>query len=82
MADLTESKDDDWDDSEDIVEEIDGAESDNVMQFSDYVEADEKKLQKQRITELRRRAEERQDWKKISHEYDWDFDQDEALEEA
>ena len=82
MADLTESKDDDWDDSEDIVEEIDGEESDNVMQFSDYVEADEKKLQKQRITELRRRAEERQDWRKISHEYDWDFDQDEALEEA
>ncbi len=82
MADLTESKDDDWDDSEDIVEEIDSEESDNVMQFSDYVEADEKKLQKQRITELRRRAEERQDWRKISHEYDWDFDQDEALEEA
>ena len=62
--------------------ESDSIDSDNVMQFSDFVEADEKKLQKQRITELRRRAEERQDWKRISHEYDWDFDQDGILEEA
>ena len=82
MADMTESKDDEWDGGEDAAEELDVIESDNVMQFSDFVEPDEKNMQKQRITELRRRAEERQDWKRISHEYDWDFDQDDVLEKA
>ena len=79
MADLNETRDDEWEDSEETAEEFEAAESDNVMQFSDFVEPDVKKVQKQRITELRRRAEERQDWKRISHEFDWDFDQDEAL---
>jgi hypothetical protein len=82
MADMTETRDDDWEDGEDTVEELDPVGSDNVMQFSDFVEPDEKHLQKQRITELRRRAEERQDWKRISHEYDWDLDQDDILENA
>jgi hypothetical protein len=82
MTDITNSKDEDWEDDDEIVEELDGAVASNVMQFSDYVEPDEKHLQKHRITELRRRAEERQDWKRISHEYDWDFDEDDVLEEA
>ena len=97
MSDITEHKDEDWEENEEsaevevevevvdeveIEDEIDGLESANVMQFSDYVEADEKKIQKTRITELRRRAEERQDWKRISDEYDWEFDKDDALEEA
>ncbi len=82
MADLNETRDDEWEEGEEVVEEFQALESDNVMQFSDYVEPDAKKLQKQRITELRRRAEERQDWKRISHEFDWDFDEDGAIEEA
>ena len=82
MSDLNETRDDEWEDEEEGAEGLVAVESDNVMQFSDYVEPDEKKVQKQRITELRRRAEERQDWKRISHEYDWDLDQDELLEEA
>lgn len=82
MSDMTETRDEEWEDGEDTVEEMDAGESDNVMQFSDFVEPDEKQLQKHRITELRRRAEERQDWKRISHEYDWDLDQDDLLEEA
>jgi len=82
MADITETRDDDWEDGGDTVEELETVESDNVMQFSDFVEPDEKKLQKQRMTELRRRAEERQDWRRISDEFDWDFDQDDILEEA
>ena len=82
MADMTESRDDEWEGGEESAEELEAIESDNVMQFSDFVEADEKQLQKHRITELRRRAEERQDWKRISHEFDWDFDQDDILEEA
>jgi|GEM_PF-4402961 len=82
MADITETRDDDWEDGGDTVEELETVESDNVMQFSDFVEPDEKKLQKQRMTELRRRAEERQDWRRISDEFDWDFDQGDILEEA
>lgn len=82
MTDITNSKEDDWEEDEEAIEALDGVEASNVMQFSDFVEPDEKHMQKQRITELRRRAEERQDWKRISHEYDWDFDEDEALEEA
>ena len=82
MADLTETRDDDWEDGDEPAEEIELINPDNVMQFSDFVEADEKKLQKQRITELRRRAEERQDWKRISYDFDWDLDQDDLLEEA
>lgn len=82
MADMTESRDDEWEGGEEAAEELEAIESDNVMHFSDFVEADEKKLQKQRITELRRRAEERQDWKRISHEFDWDFDQNDIFEEA
>ena len=82
MSDLSETRDDEWEDEEEGSAGLVVVESDNVMQFSDYVEPDEKKLQKQRITELRRRAEERQDWKRISHEYDWDLDQDELIEEA
>ena len=82
MSDMTETRDDEWEGGEDAAEELEAIDSDNVMQFSDYVEADEKQLQKQRITELRRRAEERQDWKRISHEYDWELDQDDILEEA
>ena len=82
MAYLTETRDDDWEDGDEPAEEIESINPDNVMQFSDFVEADEKKLQKQRITELRRRAEERQDWKRISYDFDWDLDQDDLLEEA
>ena len=82
MADLNESRDDDWDEDEEVTEQFDGIDSDNVMRFSDFVEADVKKLHKHRLTELRRRAEERQDWTRISQEYDWDLDQDDVLEEA
>ena len=82
MADITDTQDDDWDDEDDKTELLDGMESDNVMQFSDYVEPDVKLLHKHRITELRRRTEERQDWKRISHEFDWDSDSDSILEEA
>ncbi|MCB1670077.1 MAG: hypothetical protein R3F41_15780 [Gammaproteobacteria bacterium] len=82
MADLNETRDDEWEEGEDSAVEFEAIESDNVMQFSDYVEPDVKKMQKHRITELRRRAEERQDWKRISHEFDWDLDEDETLEEA
>ncbi|MEZ5492613.1 MAG: hypothetical protein R3F50_20210 [Gammaproteobacteria bacterium] len=82
MADLSETRDDDWDDSEEVAEQFEGIDADNVMQFSDFVEADVKKVQKHRLTELRRRAEERQDWKRISHEFDWELDQDDVLEEA
>lgn len=82
MADMNESRDDEWEGGEEAAEELEAIESDNVMQFSDFVDADEKKVQKHRITELRRRAEERQDWKRISHEFDWDFDQNDVLEEA
>lgn len=82
MADLNETRDEEWEEGEDVVESFDGAEADNVMRFSDFIEQDVKKMHKQRITELRRRAEERQDWKRISHEYDWDFDEDGLLEEA
>jgi len=82
MADLNETRDEEWEEGEDVVESFDGVEADNVMIFSDFVEQDVKKIHKQRITELRRRAEERQDWKRISHEYDWDFDEDGLLEEA
>jgi len=82
MSDMTETREEEWEDGEDTVEELDVTESDNVMQFSDFVEPGEKQLQKHRMTELRRRAEERQDWKRISHEFDWDLDQDDILEEA
>lgn len=82
MSDMTETRDEEWEDGEDAVEDLEAIESDNVMQFSDFVEVDQKKLQKHRITELRRRAEERLDWKRISHEYDWELDQDDILEEA
>lgn len=82
MSDMAEAKDEDWDEDEETPVEFVDAGPANVMQFSDFVEADEKKLQKLRITELRRRAEERQDWKRISSEYDWDFDLDDKIEEA
>ena len=82
MADLNETRDDEWEDGDDEAGGFEAVESDNVMQFSDFVEPDVKKMHKQRITELRRRAEERQDWKRISHEFDWDLDQDDVLEEA
>ena len=73
MADITESKDDDWDDTEDEVME-DLSETGTVMNFDDFVDPDVKHTQKHRITELRRRAEERQDWKRITGEFDLDFD--------
>jgi len=79
MADFTESKDDDWEDSEDEVME-DFSEPATVMNFSDFVEPGEKQIQKHRITELRRRAEERQDWKRITGEFELDLD--ELREEA
>ena len=87
MTDTTDEKDikdakvssmDDWDDDEEVTGEF--PEIGTIMQFSDYVDPQEKQIQKQRITELRRRAEERQDWKKITGEYDLDLD--EAMEEA
>ncbi|MDX1490633.1 MAG: hypothetical protein R3332_05065 [Pseudohongiellaceae bacterium] len=39
-------------------------------------EASEKRLNKRRLTELRRRAEERLDWKRMSKEMDFDDDSD------
>ncbi|MBL4820343.1 MAG: hypothetical protein JKY98_05035 [Gammaproteobacteria bacterium] len=77
MTDIKDTKEDDWEETEEISDEI--SEAENVMRFSDFVEPQEKHLQKQRITELRRRAEERQDWKRIIGECDLE---DDALEEA
>ena len=78
MADIEDTKEEDWEETEDNLEEI--PETDNIMKFTDFVDPKEKQVQKQRITELRRRAEERQDWKRITSEYDLELD--EALEEA
>ncbi len=78
MTDSKDTKDTDWDDTDEPIEEF--PESGNIMQFSDFIEPKEQHVQKQRITQLRRRAEERQDWKRIIGEYGLDID--DALEEA
>jgi len=78
MTDVKDSKTDEWDDTDEITEEF--PESGNIMQFSDFVEPKVQLVQKQRITELRRRAEERQDWKRITGEYGLDLE--DALEEV
>ena len=78
MTDAKDSKTDEWDDTDEITEEF--PESGNVMQFSNFVEPQEKHVQKQRITKLRRRAEERQDWKRITEEFGLDLE--DALEEV
>ena len=80
MADIEDTKEEDWEESEDVLEEIPDTEADNVMKFSDFVDPQEKHRQKQRITDLRRRAEERQYWKQITDEFDLDLD--EVIEEA
>ena len=78
MTDAKDTKTDEWDEVNEITEEF--PEPGNIMKFSDFVEPQEQHVQKQRITELRRRAEERQDWKRITGEYELDID--DALEEA
>jgi len=78
MTDAKDTKTEEWEESDEITEEF--PESGNIMQFSDFVEPQVQHVQKQRITELRRRAEERQDWKRITGEFELDID--EVLEEA
>ena len=36
MADLNETRDEEWEEGEDVVESFDGVEADNVMIFSDF----------------------------------------------
>jgi len=72
MTDAKDTKTDEWEDTDEITEEF--PEPGNIMQFSDFVEPQVQHVQKQRITELRRRAEERQDWKRITGEFDLDID--------
>ena len=82
MTDTKDGKDEDWEDTEEITEENteEFPESGTIMQFSDFVEPQEQNVQKHRITELRRRAEERQDWKQITGECGLGID--DTLEEA
>jgi len=72
MTDAKDTKPDEWNDPDAITEEF--PEPGNIMQFSDFVEPQEQHVQKQRITKLRRRAEERQDWKRITGEFELDID--------
>jgi hypothetical protein len=83
MADIEDTKEEDWEESENNIEEIPDSETDNIMKFSDFVDPQEKHRQKQRITDIRRRVEERQDWKQITGEFDVDLDEEvEEVEEV
>lgn len=70
-------KEEHWDEGEDGAKEF--FDSVGALQHHELDEQAEKRLRKQRITELRRRAEERLDWKRISGDFDFDF---EASEEG
>ncbi|MFM1895993.1 MAG: hypothetical protein RLZZ385_1067 [Pseudomonadota bacterium] len=67
-------KEEHWEESEDGAKEF--FDSVAVLQNHEVDEQSEKRMRKQRITELRRRAEERSDWKRIAGEYDFNFDLD------
>lgn len=65
-------KEEHWDESEDGAREF--FDSVALLNNPEYDEQAEKRMRKARITELRRRTEERMDWKRISGEYDFDFE--------
>ena len=76
-------KEEHWEEPEDTGKEF--FDSVAVLQNHEVDDQTDKRMRRQRITELRRRAEERLDWKRIAGEYDFNFDLDsgeEAVDES
>ena len=71
-------KEEHWEEPEDTGKEF--FDSVAVLQNHEVDDQTDKRMRKQRITELRRRAEERLDWKRIAGEYDFNFDLDNGEE--
>ena len=71
-------KEEHWDESEEVAREF--FDSVAALNNPEFDEQTEKRMRKQRVTELRRRAEERMDWKRITGEYDFDLDSEEIDE--
>ncbi|MEX2130102.1 MAG: hypothetical protein WD772_01340 [Pseudohongiellaceae bacterium] len=67
-------KEEHWDEPEDSAREF--FDSVALLHHPVFDEQAEKRMRKLRVTELRRRAEERMDWKRIAGEYDFDMEAD------
>jgi len=67
-------KEEHWDESEDNAKEF--FDSVALLNHPAFDEQAEKRMRKLRVTELRRRTEERMDWKRITGEYDFDLEAD------
>lgn len=67
-------KEQQWEDADDGAKEFFDPAA--ALQSGELGEPIDKRIHKQRVTELRRRAEERKDWKRITGEYDFDAELD------